>query len=168
MALERHPQVHADVREWGSHAVVVGVRHRIRIRHLRIDHDRAIDAGLGSPEVRDLARREGDGGALPADPGDASLFRTVQGGLVTSGAGRIVLSGNNTYTGATIISNQETTLRDGGRLSGTSSITITFEVDRNGGDLLLVYDAFGGGDALARQGAVVLHGVTDPDSVFVC
>lgn len=44
----------------------------------------------------------------------------------------------------------------------------TFRVDRCGGDLLLVYDASGGGDALFLQGAVVLHGVTDPDSVFVC
>ncbi|MBR0673846.1 calcium-binding protein [Neoroseomonas soli] len=44
----------------------------------------------------------------------------------------------------------------------------TFEVDRTGGDLLLVYDASGGGDALFLQGAVVLHGVTNPDSVFVC
>jgi hypothetical protein len=26
----------------------------------------------------------------------------------------------------------------------------------------------GGGDALFLQGAVVLHGVTNPDSVFVC
>lgn len=44
----------------------------------------------------------------------------------------------------------------------------TFEVDRGGGDLLLVYDASGGGDALFLQGAVVLHGVTDADSVLVC
>ncbi len=43
-----------------------------------------------------------------------------------------------------------------------------FEVDEDGGDLLLVYDASGGGDALVLQGAVVLQGVTDPDVVFVC
>ena len=42
-----------------------------------------------------------------------------------------------------------------------------FEVDGAGGDLLLVYDASGGGDALFLQGAVVLQGVTDPDSVFI-
>lgn len=43
-----------------------------------------------------------------------------------------------------------------------------FEVDSEGGDLLLVYDASGGGDALFLQGAVVLQGVVDPDSVFIC
>lgn len=43
-----------------------------------------------------------------------------------------------------------------------------FEVDADGADLLLVYDATGGGDALFLQGAVVLQGVTDADSVFVC
>lgn len=43
-----------------------------------------------------------------------------------------------------------------------------FEVAEDGGDLLLVYDASGGGDALFLQGAVVLQGVTDADSVFVC
>jgi Ca2+-binding RTX toxin-like protein len=42
-----------------------------------------------------------------------------------------------------------------------------FEVDGAGGDLLLVYDARGGGDALFLQGAVVLQGVTDPDSVVI-
>lgn len=43
-----------------------------------------------------------------------------------------------------------------------------FEVDGGGGDLLLVYDATGGGDAPFLQGAVVLLGVTDPDAVFIC
>ncbi|MEO3470997.1 hypothetical protein AAFN86_03955 [Roseomonas sp. CAU 1739] len=43
-----------------------------------------------------------------------------------------------------------------------------FAVDDQGGDLLLVYDASGGGDAHVLQGAVVLQGVTDADSVFVC
>lgn len=43
-----------------------------------------------------------------------------------------------------------------------------FEVNEDGGDLLLVYDASGGGDALYLQGAVVLQGMTDPDAVFVC
>ncbi|MBW6400124.1 hypothetical protein KPL78_19855 [Roseomonas sp. HJA6] len=42
-----------------------------------------------------------------------------------------------------------------------------FEVTDDGGDLLLVYDANGGGDALFLQGAVVLQGVTDPESVFI-
>ena len=43
-----------------------------------------------------------------------------------------------------------------------------FEVNEDGGDLLLVYDASGGGDALFLQGAVVLQGITDADAVFVC
>ena len=42
-----------------------------------------------------------------------------------------------------------------------------FEVNEEGGDLLLVYDASGGGDALFLHGAVVLQGVTDPDAVFI-
>lgn len=42
-----------------------------------------------------------------------------------------------------------------------------FEVADDGGDLLLVYDASGGGDALIFQGAVILQGVTDPDSVLI-
>lgn len=42
-----------------------------------------------------------------------------------------------------------------------------FKADDAGGDLLLVYDASGGGDALFRHGAVVLQGVTDPDSVLI-
>lgn len=42
-----------------------------------------------------------------------------------------------------------------------------FQVDDAGDDLLLVYDASGGGDALALQGAVVLLGVTDPETVFI-
>jgi Ca2+-binding RTX toxin-like protein len=42
-----------------------------------------------------------------------------------------------------------------------------FKVDDDGGDLLLVYDAAGGGDALFLQGALVLQGVTDADSVII-
>jgi Ca2+-binding RTX toxin-like protein len=43
-----------------------------------------------------------------------------------------------------------------------------FVVDDEGGDLLLVYDASDHRDALFLQGAVVLQGVTDADSVFIC
>lgn len=60
-------------------------------------------------------------------------------------------------------------LADGGYafIRGDEIANGRFEVDDAGGDLLLVYDASGGGDALFLQGAVVLQGVTDPDSVLI-
>src|SRR5262249_9570851 len=44
---------------------------------------------------------------IPVDPGNSSLFRTVQGGLSTAGAGRLVLTGANTYSGVTLVNGGE-------------------------------------------------------------
>ena len=59
----------------------------------------------------------------------ANISGNAASGLIISGTaaannGRLILAGNNSYGGTTTINNLETVLRDGGRLSGTTAITI--------------------------------------------
>ncbi|HND55245.1 MAG TPA: autotransporter-associated beta strand repeat-containing protein, partial [Pirellulaceae bacterium] len=62
---------------------------------------------------------------IPTDPNNATLFRTLPTNLVTSGAGRLVLTSANTFQGATTIGQGELVLRDGGKALNTSALTVS-------------------------------------------
>ncbi|HND53596.1 MAG TPA: autotransporter-associated beta strand repeat-containing protein, partial [Pirellulaceae bacterium] len=62
---------------------------------------------------------------IPTDPNNATLFRTLPTNLVTSGAGRLVLTGANTFQGATTVGQGELVLRDGGKALNTSALTVS-------------------------------------------
>ena len=67
-------------------------------------------------------------------------------GLVRSGVGAWTVSANNTYTGATLLNGGTTILRNGGALSGTSGVTLSYGA--------LTLDNTGLNDSTARLNAL--------------
>lgn len=81
-----------------------------------------LSAGLHTITVSDSIATEDL--LIAADMGGPGAAVTIIGAGAANN-GRLILTGNSSYSGATIINNFETVLRASGRLSGTSGITIS-------------------------------------------
>jgi autotransporter-associated beta strand protein len=106
-----------------------------------------------------------NGGTILTNAGDGANNPTLSGGISGSGSltvdGGLYLSltGNNTYTGPTVINNAGIHLTgSGGRISGTSAITVNGFVSGQIGNLTLDNVAAPNGDRVNNSAPITLNG----------
>lgn len=129
----------ANTRNAPTSYTLSGGRLNLGATGITTNANRAINTGGGTVGAfadwssSQAIRLTGIGGSTTfdtLDSVDALTARTItlggalsgSGGIIKTGAGTVILSGGNTYTGATVVS--EGTLRVQGTLRGTSSITV--------------------------------------------
>jgi len=99
------------------------------------------------------------GSAIDAQAGDVSAILAGSVGLTKTTSGTVVLTGTNTYTGATTISAGTLQIGNGGTtgsIASTSGVTNNGTLDYNRSDALTVGYVISGGGALVKDGTGTL------------